>query len=201
MHIAGNFFPEVFHFDSVTTLLDSQATTAKMLEELEKLVANSGPGDVLHFHYSGHGSQLKDNSVNKNEQDGLDEIICPIDLDWNNKVIRDNDLKRIFDKVPNGVNLTVVLDCCHSGGGLDHDNQYQPLGPGENRELDLDDYVGRYLPPPADIINESASQPVKPRSLTRDVNKTSLLISGCQSYQTSADARIGGVWQGVCTYF
>lgn len=192
---------EVFGFEDITTLTDEEASTANILAALEALVAGSGPGDVLHFHYSGHGSQMNDNADNDHEPDGLDEIICPNDLDWKTKVIRDDDLKRIFDKVPNGVNLTVVLDCCNSGGGMDHANQYQPLGAGEQRELDLDDGNGRYLPPPPGVITESAPTFFKTRALTRDINKTSLLISGCQSYQTSADAKIGGVWQGACTYF
>ena len=87
-----------FTFDSVVLLLDKDATTAAMLAALELLVEGAVPGDTVYFHYSGHGSQMVDRDGN--EEDGLDEIIVPYDLDWKEKVIRDDDLKRIFDKLP-----------------------------------------------------------------------------------------------------
>ncbi len=188
-------------------LTDASATTAAMLERLEWLVDGAEPGDVLWFSYSGHGSQM----VNQNyddadyEPDGKDEVICPVDFNWRDKIIRDDDLKRIFDKVPNGVNLTVLLDCCNSGSGLDQLNQYQPLGLGETRALVADPVKGaRFLPMPADIANRGRGLDleVKPRSVqSRQVNQTGLLISGCQSQQTSADAWIGGKFMGAATYY
>lgn len=191
-----------FGFHDITMLLDAEATTNNILNGLETLVAGTKSGDTIFFHYSGHGSQVPDNYDNDYEPDGLDEIICPVDLNWRDKIIRDDDLKRIFDKVPAGVNLTVVLDCCNSGGGIDQQNQYQPLG--EAKQADYVDPVknGRFLPPPVEIqmISESRSLPFKPRALTRNVNKTGLLISGCQSHQTSADAFISGKYMGACTY-
>lgn len=192
---------DVFGFDDIAMLTDEQASTANIMAGLDTLVAGAQPGDVLHFHYSGHGSQMDDNADNDPEPDGLDEIICPNDLDWKTKVIRDDDLKRVFDRVPAGVNLTVVLDCCNSGGGMDHANQYQPIVEGEERTIDEDAKNGRYLPPPPGVITESAPTFTKKRALSRDINKTSLLISGCRSDQTSADAKIDGVWQGACTYY
>lgn len=195
-----------FGFQNIAMLLDAQATTANILNELEKLVAGAAPGDILFFHYSGHGSQYPDNYDNDYEPDGLDEIICPIDLNWNDKMIRDDDLKRIFDKVPAGVNLTVVLDCCNSGGGMDQLNQYQPLGEARQvaHEDPMKDVSGRYLPPPpaVEMLREARHLDFKPRALMspRDVNQTGLLISGCQSHQTSADAFIDGKYMGACTY-
>ena len=190
----------IYKFDNITMLTDNEATTANMLSELETLVANPAPGDVLYFHYSGHGSQMYDNWDDDYEPDGLDEIICPVDLDWNTKVIRDDDLKRIFDKVPNGVSLTVTLDCCNSGGALDQENQYQSLG-----DARTEGKAGRFMPIPEDMAAPQLKLmegKVKPRALQspRDVDNTGLLISGCQSHQTSADAYINGTYMGACTY-
>jgi len=79
------------------------------------LVRGAKAGDVLFFHYSGHGSQLPNFNPNVDyEPDGLDEILCPIDLDFKSKVIKDDDFKKIVKNVPKGVNLTVILDCCLS---------------------------------------------------------------------------------------
>ena len=138
-----------FGFTNIRLLLDEQATTANIKDGLTWLVQGAQPGDVLLFHYSGHGSQIRDTSNLENEPDGLDEIICPIDLDWNTKIITDDYLKWAFDQVPAGVNLTVVLDCCHSGTALDQLNTYQPYGIGEARTMAMMYEKGsRYLPPP-----------------------------------------------------
>jgi len=186
-----------YDFD-IVMLTDEEATTENILRELEALVFDAKPGDVLYFHYSGHGSQMVDDYDDDYEPDGLDEIICPVDLDWYKKVIRDDDLKRIFDKVPNGVNLTVTLDCCHSGGGMDQTEQYQSLGEAKV----LNQPGGRFLAPPANIITEAKERAIgfKPKSLTRNVEETGVLVSGCQSHQTSADAYIDDEFVGACTY-
>lgn len=186
-----------FAFDSVVMLLDKDATTAAMLAALELLVEGAVPGDTVYFHYSGHGSQMIDRDGN--EEDGLDEIIVPYDLDWKEKVIRDDDLKRIFDKLPTGVNLTVTLDCCNSGGGLDQANVYQPLGEAVKKVENADE--GRFLPPPEHIAMFEESMGFKTRLIqSRDVDQTGILMSGCQAHQTSADAYINGKWQGAFTY-
>ena len=97
-----------YGFQDIRMLLDNDATTAAMFEGLNWLVKDAAPGDTLYFHYSGHGSQMYD--VNNEEVDGLDEIICPVDLNWRDKVIKDDDLKTMFSRVPNGVNLTTFFD-------------------------------------------------------------------------------------------
>lgn len=187
-------------------LTDNSATTKAILDRLEWLVDGAQPGDTLYFHYSGHGSQIADQKYDGDyEPDSLDEILCPVDLDWREKVIRDDDLKAVFDKVPAGVNLTVVLDCCHSGGGLDQFNQYQALGQARALEFGPDSpNRSRLLPMPADIANRGTGLDLKPKSRsvqTRDVQKTGLLISGCQSHQTSADAWIHNKYMGAATYY
>ena len=185
-----------YDFDEVEMLLDEKATTQNMLDALNRLVLHTIPGDTVFFHYSGHGSQMLDTTGE--EADGLDEILVPYDLNWDDKVIRDDDLKEIFDKLPEGVNLTVTLDCCNSGGGLDQLNEYQPLGLA--RET-IQDEGGRFLPPPNyDEMLEKAKG-FKSRSLQhRDVNQTGVLMTGCQAHQTSADAYINGKYQGAFTY-
>jgi len=186
-------------------LTDKSATTANILERLEWLVAGAQPGDILFFHYSGHGSQMIDSKYDEDiEPDGLDEIICPVDLDWRKKVIKDDDLKRIFDKVPEGVNLTVVLDCCHSGSALDQQYQYQPLGEAARAIAAESPNRERRLPMPVDIANRGIGLDLVPRSRavqSKDVNQTGLLISGCQSHQTSADAWLHTKYMGACTYY
>ena len=188
-------------FDNISMCLDEQATTANILKGLNDLVKDAVAGDVLVFHYSGHGSQLP----NPTELDRFDEIICPVDLDWKDNVIRDNQLKLIFDTVPDTVNITVVLDCCHSGNALDQ-MESATISPStliNSTKVDVDTKTleNRYLPPPDHIGFEIQSKSLIPRdwSTSRDINKGALLIAGCKSNQTSADAFINGKFQGAAT--
>lgn len=189
-------------FADIEVLTEKDATTANILAALKRLVADAEPGDVLVFHYSGHGSQI----YSKLETDMLDEIICPIDLDWKEKVITDNELKEIFNPVPNGVNITVILDCCHSGTALDQTETAKisgtkDLSPPHTVKVVKRSKKSRYLAPPAEVLQNISDKNLELRdwSTSRDINETALLIAGCQPNQTSADATIGGVAQGAAT--
>ncbi|KAF6260202.1 metacaspase type II [Scenedesmus sp. NREL 46B-D3] len=116
-----NFSPE-----NITKLIDTdpsseQPTGANIKRHLTELVAASQPGDVLFFHYSGHGTQVPSDHE---ESDAKDEALCPTDMN----TITDDDLRTIFAGMADGVKLTVVADCCHSGTLLDH-TEVQITGP------------------------------------------------------------------------
>lgn len=190
------------NFDTIETILEKEATTAGIMAGLRRLVDGAEPGDVLFFHYSGHGSQTFSNL----EADKLDEIICPIDIDWVKNVIKDDDLKAIFNPVPNGVNVTVILDCCHSGSGLD---QAETAIAEVAKDIVATDTVKivkksmkkRHMAPPASVLDKIKKKKMVLRewSTSRDVNESALLIAGCMPNQTSADATIDGVPQGALT--
>lgn len=191
-------------FNDITVLREQEATTANILKALRELTTGVEVGDIIYFHYSGHGSQLPSTT----ETDKFDEIICPIDLNWKDRVITDNDLKSIFNPVVTGANVTVVLDCCHSGSGLDH-NESADFFIDENKvdeslksKVVIKTAKKRYLPPPADILNDIKDNGLRVRqwSTSRDINTTALLIAGCRSDQTSADAKIDGKFQGAATF-
>lgn len=46
--------------------------------------------------------------------DKRDEILCPTDLDWKDP-FRDDWLRKTLGKLRSGINLTVIMDRCHSG--------------------------------------------------------------------------------------
>lgn len=54
-------------------------TGANIKTWLKKFIAESEEGDVLYLHFSGHGTQVPAESGD-HEDDGLDEAICPTDL-------------------------------------------------------------------------------------------------------------------------
>jgi len=72
---------------------------------------------VLFFHFSGHGAQQEDPSYS--EEDGYDETICPADFNSAGMIVDDEIFDLIVAPLPPGAKLTAVMDCCHSGTGLD----------------------------------------------------------------------------------
>lgn len=72
---------------------------------------------VLFFHFSGHGGQQID--PHGDEEDGYDETICPLDFTTEGQLSDDELFDRLVRPLPSRCRLTAVLDCCHSGHGMD----------------------------------------------------------------------------------
>ena len=102
-----------FPASNIKVLTDEAATRAGILAALEQLVTETGPDDTVYFHFSGHGSQVKD--LNGDEPDGLDETIVPQDgRSPNVRDIVDDELDAIFARLRTQ-HAVIVLDSCHSG--------------------------------------------------------------------------------------
>jgi len=78
---------------------------------LKTLVEGSRAGDIIFFHYSGHGVRLPAETGDKDDT-GYDECIVPCDMN----LITDDDFREFIDKVPRDCFCTIVSDSCHSGG-------------------------------------------------------------------------------------
>lgn len=188
----------------VKTLTDDQATTQNVQTGIVSLLRKAKKGDVLLLHFSGHGSNVPDDDGD--EADFRDEILCPTDLDWK-KPLTDDWLRKTFDTLPSGVNLTVIFDCCHSGTAT--------------RAIEPPDVPikERYLPSPWDLVAVESGRSLRgkfrdgigaPRRKTRqksrdvtdviDAKIPEILITGCRFDQTSADAYIRGSYNGALTY-
>ncbi len=197
-----------FKQEDIRLLTDHRATTENIRHRLGWLVDGAAAGSVLVFQFSGHGSQVRDRNGDELE-DGLDEIICPYDLDWDNP-FTDDALNDFIKSVANDVNLTLILDCCHSGTGTRLFFKEPIRGPAPNP---------RYLTPPPDIgFRASAGVDVASEAAERTVNmvglrtpkkrqfgvsivqQNAILIAGCRSDQTSADAWIDNDYHGALSY-
>ena len=99
-----------------TVLINEQATHDSILSALSDLVTSSRAGDVLAFQFAGHGTTLSDKNKDEsvNGLPGRDEALCPYDFAKGAFII-DDDVAEIFTRIPEGVNLTCFIDCCHSG--------------------------------------------------------------------------------------
>lgn len=102
---------EALGFD-VTACENGAATREAILAGLDALIAGSRAGDVLVFQYAGHGTNLDD--LDGDEEDGQDEAFVPVDF-GSGAFLLDDDVWTVMGRLPEGVNLTCFVDCCHSG--------------------------------------------------------------------------------------
>jgi metacaspase-1 len=189
-----------FKGDDITVLTDFAATKKGIESAIRKLAQGGRKGDVLLVHFSGHGSNVPDDDGD--EADDRDEILCPTDLDWKNPM-RDDWLRKTFDSMRAGVSLTVITDCCHSG------TITRAVQPPDAPSIE------RYLPSPWDLVAVESGRSLRGTVKTelrkskrasrkqRDIVEADLpevLITGCRADQTSADAMIGGSFNGALTY-
>jgi hypothetical protein len=194
----GDIILNFYEFErrNVEILTDGRATRANILEGLDRLTKDAKRGDVLLFHYSGHGSQIPDIGE-RDEEDHLDECICPADTapyNFEEACIIDDELNERFSGLSEGVNLTVILDSCHSGTATREISG--ELGIRETR-------IGKFLPPPPDLAWEiDERMRGRRKKFGIDVNEErNILLAACRENQTSADAFISGGYHGAFTYF
>eukprot|EP00903_Cladosiphon_okamuranus_P020246 g18581.t1 len=94
-------------------------TKANILASIKWLVQGAKPGDSLFMHYSGHGGTVRDSVTNGDEADKRDETMVPADFVLSGQIRDDEILAELVLPLPEGVVLSVVMDCCHSGSILD----------------------------------------------------------------------------------
>lgn len=159
----------------IETLWNEEATGDKVLAAIERLMQQAQPGDRVAIHFSGHGSQIADQSGE--ESDFLDECYCPWDVEENGP-IRDDQLYRLFQQRPEGVRLYLIADCCHSGS----------LHRGPKAAV-------RFL----QLKNANESQKEK-RRVPAVVRTAGLLLAACGEQELAREVLIGGKSYGVLTY-
>lgn len=213
-----------FAAEDIEPLVDRDATREGILEGLDWLVEGAMPGDVLVFHYSGHGSQVDDDSGD--EWECRDEILLPYDHKWDHP-LRDDHLKEKFDRVPLGANLTIISDSCHSGTVnklptitqvpravlIPPEIQERIAAKVARRNAEYKAFVAaeyrrlaRELSPEEldsridQFLAEALDRFKENRFQFVDTNQNNILLAGCQDVQTSADAYIDGDWHGAFTY-
>jgi uncharacterized caspase-like protein len=114
-----------FSAQDIRVLTNADATSEGIRKAFDAHLLQAGPGDVAVFYFYGHGTQIQDD--NKEEADQLDEALVPYDGQRSSEknhrqLIRDDELGRWVESLrrkagPEG-QVLVLLDACHSGGGL-----------------------------------------------------------------------------------
>ena len=121
-----------FTDNNIKTLINEQATKAKILQALTDMAVKAKPKDIIVLDFGCHGQQIRDQKtieLGKDEDDGYDESLLPYDAraKYNptgyrgENHLRDDDLfpklMAIRQKIGPQGSLLVLLDACNSGTG------------------------------------------------------------------------------------
>lgn len=110
-----------FPKSNIAVLTDEMATQGSIRDAMLKLVADTVEGDIVVFHYSGHGSRMASEKGDK--ASGYDETIMPsdsgrmsFDIKAENRDIRDNEIQEWLARLSSKTrHITLIFDSCHSG--------------------------------------------------------------------------------------
>lgn len=163
-------------FSDITTLTNSNATKADIVNAFNSLVNRSRQGDIIYIQFSGHGQLMTD--INGDETDGLDEAWIPYDAyliycakDRGEKHLSDDEiaqfLTRLRSKIGNNGAIAVIVDACHSGDST--------------RDLcEKDSVVVRG-------VDEDFIIPGKRTKSSDHISESWLTLSACQDFQINQE--------------
>lgn len=198
-HLLTNRFG--FNPKDILTLTDSQATRANILAAFEEhLIKLAKPGDVVVFHFSGHGSRVKDPDCD-NPPECLNSTFVPVDYQQpnNSGVVQDIMGHTLFLLMHalKTENVTVVLDSCHSGGGTRGNTRVRsrpvPAGSPPQAVSAEKEYQQQWL----SRLNLSPQEFIK---LRKAGIAKGVVLAAALAHQTAADASIGDFSAGAFTY-
>mmetsp|Transcript_22610 Transcript_22610/g.28897 ORF Transcript_22610/g.28897 Transcript_22610/m.28897 type:complete len:330 (-) Transcript_22610:281-1270(-) len=130
-----------FEEDNIMVLMDDgihhEPTRDSILSGYRRLVAESVAGDTVFCHYSGHGGRLVDDDGD--EDDGYDETLIPVDFEHAGQIRDDVLFKEFVHPMAEGVTVTCLMDCCHSGTVLDL--PYRFVADGDDVQMRADESV------------------------------------------------------------
>lgn len=204
----SNFLKTVLKYDKITELTDDtpiKPTRANIISNLVNMVKNSKRGDRLLFLYSGHGSLVKDQ--NRDEISGYDSCLCPIDTLKNGKYIIDDEIRNnIVNKIPAGVRITFIFDCCNNGTGCDLTYTLNDNSNNANSDANSIEYNNNIMKMPETEMSlvkkicklkMTRTQNISKNSKYKDSVGDVCMISACLDSQTAEDAYENGQYGGA----
>ncbi|WP_321206732.1 caspase family protein [Tolypothrix tenuis] len=191
-----------FNPQDILTLTDQKATRKGMLTAFEEhLIKQAKPGDVVVFHFSGHGSRVRDRD--RDTEDGLNSTLVPIDGNLppgypqqggQVQHIMGHTLFLLMSALKTE-NVTVVLDSCHAGGAKRGNFRVRSIDGGE-----------KLLPSTAELeyqrrlLGKLGLSPQKFIELRRKGVAKGVVIASAKRDQYAADASFDDFNAGAFTY-
>jgi hypothetical protein len=178
------------------TLFDAEATMEAQMRGFAAIQKIAVGGDAVVLHNSCHGTTMPD----PDQADGVMDIICPADFDWDDPAtwLTDRIMTQVVQGFAPGVLVTALFDSCHSGSMID--------GLPVNGNRGAARTKPRRIVPPAAIQDEVLARVrrgARPRGFARAVAGATpdiAFIAGCQSSGTCADTVEDGRPCGAFTW-
>jgi len=213
-----------FKTENLRVLTDEEATTPALVNGLNWLAEGGAEPAVRVFHYAGHGHFVPDHSGD--EPDGADEALVPYDCSKKGFLIDDH-LKELYARFPKNGNLTIIMDCCHSGtnqrgeGERDIIYRFMPLTFEERKAIaaakrkfhaeqrafvlqELQGFKSTMRGPDLEMERhiDAAMKKFQKQRFGGDfaVREGNILLAACQSDQKAADANFDQSYHGAFTH-
>jgi hypothetical protein len=184
----------------VTDKTDIKPTRAGILQVFEEhLIKQAKPGDVVVFHYSGHGSQVYD--PDSGFADQLNSTFVPINREVSQRgeraVVSDIMGETLFLLMSNlkTENVTVVLDSCHSGGGKRGNLTIRAVDGGKN--IDPSPMEREYQ---QQLMSRQGLTPEQVKKRRQEGIAKGVVIASAARDQLAADTPFDGFHAGAFTY-
>lgn len=114
----ANLMRNKYGVSDVTLLTNAQATKRAILNALSAAEAKMDAQTTFIFYFSGHGGQVEDDDGD--EEDGMDELLCPYDFTMNDKRgsgIVDDDIYILIQRYSRKAKHVIfIFDACFAGG-------------------------------------------------------------------------------------
>jgi hypothetical protein len=188
---------------------DRLPTYENLVKAFQEVTDQARTGDQVYIHYSGHGGRSATMFEELKGKNGLDESLVPCDIGENGAYyLRDLEIAYLLKKMADkGLVVTMVLDCCHSGGAT------RGKGGAAVRGISSIDTT----PPPEESPVAAKKTLIEtfrqlPRSATRNINAASawrlptpknfVLIAACRANELANEYPFDGRNQnGALTYW
>lgn len=184
----------------VTDKTDIKPTRAGILQAFEEyLIKQAQPGDVVVFHYSGHGSQVYD--PDSGFPDQLNSTFVPINREVSQRgeraVVSDIMGETLFLLMSNlkTENVTVVLDSCHSGGGKRGNLTIRAIDGGKN--IDPSPMEREYQ---QQLMSRLGVTPEEVKKRRQESIAKGVVIASAARDELAADTPFDGFYAGAFTY-
>jgi len=212
-----------FEEDNIRLITDKEATTKGIVEGLGWLAQGGDEKAVRVFHYAGHGHFAPDE--NKDEPDGSDEAVVAYDYKSAGYLI-DDKLKELYDSFPANSNLTLIMDCCHSGttnrGPEELDIYYRFIPNTYAERKAIAAAKRKFHEAQRQFVMKEVKGFAKTRGRDEEFEQRieaamkkfekqrfgevrtregNILLAACQSDQQAADAKISGAYRGAFTFY
>lgn len=178
-------------------------TYENIVRGFRDLTKRAKPGDHVYVHYSGHGGRCPTIVPAAKGPAATDESLVPIDIgNTAARYVRDVEIAKLLQEMTDkGLVVTLVLDCCHSGGATRAVRRADD--PAGVRGVDFVDRTER----PADSLVLTAAELAAPAGATRGLGAADpatgcVVLAACRPFELAREFMFdGGPSQGALTYW